>query len=87
VAWTGAEIWQAAIRGDPTREAAGEWWACGEKIEWRHRGETGQATKRGREAQRGPLGHGGGRGVLELGYMSLVWLNVFMNFISAGTLG
>jgi hypothetical protein len=29
-------------------------------------GDAGQATRRGREAQRGPLGHGGGRGVLGL---------------------
>jgi hypothetical protein len=50
-------------------------------------GEAGQTTRRGREAQRGPLGHDGGRGVLGLGYMGLVWSNAFRNLISAGTLG
>jgi hypothetical protein len=65
--------------------------ACGKKIEWWRRegliGEAEQATRQGREAQPGPLGHGRGRSVLWLGYMGLVWSNVFMGFISAGTLG
>jgi hypothetical protein len=39
------------------------------------------------EAQRGPLGRSGGKGVLGLGYMCLVGSNVFMGFISEGTLG
>jgi hypothetical protein len=58
----------------------------GKKIEWRRReglgAEAGQTTRQGREAQPGPLGHDGGRGVLGLGYMGLVGSNVFMGFIS-----
>jgi hypothetical protein len=50
-------------------------------------GEAGQTTRRGRAAQRRPLGHVGGRGVLGLGYIGLVRSNVLMGFISAGTLG
>jgi hypothetical protein len=56
-----------------------------QEIEWRC--EAGQTTRRGRAAQRGTLGHVGGRGVLGLGYIGLVRSNVFMGFISAGTLG
>jgi hypothetical protein len=67
-------------------------WPAGKKIKWRWgggrlRGEAGQTTRRGREAHRGLLGHDGGRSVLGLGYMGLVGSNVFMGFISAGTLG
>jgi hypothetical protein len=50
-------------------------------------GRGGHATRRGCEAQRGPLGRSGGRGVLGLGYMSLVGSNIFMGFINAGTIG
>jgi hypothetical protein len=44
-------------------------------------------TRRGHEAQRGPLGHDEERGVLGLGYMGLVGSNIFMGFIIDGTLG
>jgi hypothetical protein len=50
-------------------------------------GEAGHATRRGREIRREPLGRGEGSSVLGLGYMGLVGSNVFMGFISMGTLG
>jgi hypothetical protein len=93
------EWWGAAARGLCERRSMGRRGCasgagCGlrEKNQvavggGRLRGEAGQTTRRGREAHRGLLGHDGGRSVLGLGYMGLVGSNVFMGFISAGTLG
>jgi hypothetical protein len=94
MAWTGARIWprrRLASGGVRPHGGCASGAGCGLRGKKLNggigglSGEAGQATRRGREEQCGPLGRDG-EGVLGLGYMGLVRSNVFMDFISVGTL-